>query len=451
MARNAGGTYALPLSAVVTGTVIASTWANTTLNDLATEMTDSLDRSGKGGMLAPLLLTNGTAGSPSVAFTAESSTGMYRGAAVNTLAFAVAGANQLVLTTAASAPAAAFVSPQAGGGSQDDFQFKTTNTRTLGNIFNVIDNATSVFLLDNAGNAAMGGAAAPTLTVGSSGGGMLRAGFVSAVLSTNTSLTLTGNRSAADAGTDLVLNSTAARTAGKLFDLQNNGATVLNIANAATVAASTLNLAAGSLVFANTGSISFPAGGGTVTSAGPLLLVTTASDGPVTIKGNRNAASTTGDIILNSSVNRSAGLLLDAQNNSVSKLGITFEGAIEMTNAVSPASTATGYGTKVTKKSIVSAWGNLTTGAAGAVTVNDGYNIASASWATTALTVTFATAMNSANYMVVCNLNLNTTTYVAIYSAAGTNAVTFTTYNSAFVQQNWTSGLHVYFVCVGGM
>jgi len=57
MPRNSNGEYTLvagnPVSA---GTVIAATWANSTLNDISWEITDSLSRTGKGPMLAPLIL-----------------------------------------------------------------------------------------------------------------------------------------------------------------------------------------------------------------------------------------------------------------------------------------------------------------------------------------------------------------------------------------------------------
>lgn len=79
MSRNASGTYSLPAgNPVVTATIISSTWANTTLSDLATEMTDSLDRSGKGGMLAPLQLTDGAVGAPSLTFGSETTMGIYK-------------------------------------------------------------------------------------------------------------------------------------------------------------------------------------------------------------------------------------------------------------------------------------------------------------------------------------------------------------------------------------
>jgi hypothetical protein len=78
-ARNGGGTFSLytPGNPVVTQTPITVTWANNTLNDIATEITDSLDRSGKGGMLAPLGLTTGSAGAPSLTFNSATTTGLY--------------------------------------------------------------------------------------------------------------------------------------------------------------------------------------------------------------------------------------------------------------------------------------------------------------------------------------------------------------------------------------
>lgn len=47
MSRNGSGTYTLPpLNPVVTGTVISSTWANNTLNDIATALTQSIASTG---------------------------------------------------------------------------------------------------------------------------------------------------------------------------------------------------------------------------------------------------------------------------------------------------------------------------------------------------------------------------------------------------------------------
>lgn len=79
MSRNTAGTYALPTgNPVVGGTTISTTWANSTLGDLASEMTDSLCRSGKGGMLAPLEVDEGTVAAPGVTWASDPDTGIYR-------------------------------------------------------------------------------------------------------------------------------------------------------------------------------------------------------------------------------------------------------------------------------------------------------------------------------------------------------------------------------------
>jgi len=57
MSRDANGTYYLPAgNPVVSGTVITTAWANPTMADIATALSDSLSRSGKGGMAAALAM-----------------------------------------------------------------------------------------------------------------------------------------------------------------------------------------------------------------------------------------------------------------------------------------------------------------------------------------------------------------------------------------------------------
>jgi hypothetical protein len=102
MPRNASGTYTLPSgNPVSSGTLIDATWANNTLNDLANEVTDSLSRSGEGGMLAPLRLNDGVQATPGLAFTNEPSTGMYR--AGTNEAWLVAGGTQVLQFTTTGA------------------------------------------------------------------------------------------------------------------------------------------------------------------------------------------------------------------------------------------------------------------------------------------------------------------------------------------------------------
>ena len=80
MPRDSGGTYTLPLAPVVAGTPIEATWANTSLDDVAVALTDSLSRSGSGGMQAALKLVDGVVGTPGVNFNSEPSSGWYRAA-----------------------------------------------------------------------------------------------------------------------------------------------------------------------------------------------------------------------------------------------------------------------------------------------------------------------------------------------------------------------------------
>lgn len=75
--RGGTGTYSLYGAPVIGGATIPATYWNNTLADLATEMTDSLSRSGKGGMLAPLVLTVGSVTSPSLYFSGDVNTGLY--------------------------------------------------------------------------------------------------------------------------------------------------------------------------------------------------------------------------------------------------------------------------------------------------------------------------------------------------------------------------------------
>ena len=99
MPRNSSGTYSLPAgNPVVPNTLIETTWANPTMSDIGAAITDSLDRYGRGGMLAQLKLADGTAAQPAFAFNSESSTGLFRPGA-GSLALSVLGA---VVTTAAA-------------------------------------------------------------------------------------------------------------------------------------------------------------------------------------------------------------------------------------------------------------------------------------------------------------------------------------------------------------
>lgn len=77
-ARDTSGNYSIPNPPFVTGTPISSSVMNGNFSDLATAMTDSLSRTGHGGMLSSFFLSDGSAATPGLAFTNEQTTGFYR-------------------------------------------------------------------------------------------------------------------------------------------------------------------------------------------------------------------------------------------------------------------------------------------------------------------------------------------------------------------------------------
>lgn len=108
--RNSSGTYSLPAgNPVVSGTTITSSNENAFRADVTTELTASLDRSGRGAMLAPLQCSNGTVAAPSLTFGSDTDTGAYRVSAnvggltangVNTLQWSATGVTFPLLSSA---------------------------------------------------------------------------------------------------------------------------------------------------------------------------------------------------------------------------------------------------------------------------------------------------------------------------------------------------------------
>jgi hypothetical protein len=92
MSRDVNGNYTLPVgNPVVSGQPISSTVHNSTNNDIATALTDSLSRSGLGGMLTALPFVDGTLANPSITFTNELTSGIFRPGA-GELAISILGA-----------------------------------------------------------------------------------------------------------------------------------------------------------------------------------------------------------------------------------------------------------------------------------------------------------------------------------------------------------------------
>lgn len=119
MSRNASGNYSLPgpETPFIPNTSISSTDMNTVFADIETEITNSLDRGGRGAMTAPLVVPSGSAAAPSLTFNGDTNTGAYA-AAADTLGFATGGAVRgqfsanglLTVDGALATPALSFIS-----------------------------------------------------------------------------------------------------------------------------------------------------------------------------------------------------------------------------------------------------------------------------------------------------------------------------------------------------
>lgn len=93
MPRDITGQYTLPPgNPVVDGTVIASTWANSTLADIASQLNNVITRDGLLGPNSPLLFADGTGAQPGIAFAAQPGLGIRRSAS-NTIVIGAGATN----------------------------------------------------------------------------------------------------------------------------------------------------------------------------------------------------------------------------------------------------------------------------------------------------------------------------------------------------------------------
>lgn len=142
MPRSVTGTYTLPTgNPVVSNTTIESVWANTTLEDIAQALTDSLDRQGRGGMSAPFRVPDGTEALPAVAFNSSTGTGMYLD--VDSLNFSYLGAAKLEMGNGSVKGNVRFTAPD-GTAAAPSYSF---NAFTGTGIYN--DAANNVYFASN--------------------------------------------------------------------------------------------------------------------------------------------------------------------------------------------------------------------------------------------------------------------------------------------------------------
>lgn len=98
MPRDINGNYTLtPQNPVFPHQLILADWANPTMSDIAAALTDSLSRTGSGGMLVPFKFADGTISNPGITWTNEPSSGWYRNG-VNDFWYAIANQNIFRIT-----------------------------------------------------------------------------------------------------------------------------------------------------------------------------------------------------------------------------------------------------------------------------------------------------------------------------------------------------------------
>ena len=115
MPRDASGNYTLPAgNPVQSGTTITSIWANATMPDLGAALTDSLSRSGQGGMLVPFRVLDGVVDAPAFSFVSEISLGMYRVSA-GVLGFPIGGTLIASISTLLDGDKDVFTNAKLGG------------------------------------------------------------------------------------------------------------------------------------------------------------------------------------------------------------------------------------------------------------------------------------------------------------------------------------------------
>ena len=98
MPRNSQGQYFLPDgNPVVAGELVKAEWANSTLDDVANALTNSLDRSGAGGMTGQFKAASGTVLRPGMSFVEDPATGIYK-ESQGVMALAASGIKQAYVT-----------------------------------------------------------------------------------------------------------------------------------------------------------------------------------------------------------------------------------------------------------------------------------------------------------------------------------------------------------------
>jgi hypothetical protein len=98
MPRNGSGTFSIPTTASAGGVIASEDW-NSNFDDVGDEITNSLALDGQSTMTGPVKAANGTVSAPSITFGSDTDSGLYRIGA-NNIGLALNGAKVLDISTA---------------------------------------------------------------------------------------------------------------------------------------------------------------------------------------------------------------------------------------------------------------------------------------------------------------------------------------------------------------
>lgn len=379
-ARNPSGTYSLPSgNPVVPGTKITATWANSTLSDVGAEITNSLDRQGRGSMTAPLKLTNGTSSAPGLTFSSETVSGLYR-----------AGANDVRMQVNSNQ-----IQQWTTTGSTFVRGLTVTNNQTNGVGISATGNGTGIGLAAYAGATATtailgtGASGQPSYGLQGIGGGTEPGVYGAGELGSNspgiagqgrgTGAGLLGT-GGAFGGSGAILTGGADGGVGLIASGNGTGPGIASTGGATNGAGGTFAGGAdGGVGLAATGGGNGSPAGATLTGGLPNGVGLTATGAGT----GRGATFTPGT----------------AATGGAPTYAVTLaSGHLQFSPAVNPTST-TGVTNTLTPKAVAKAWARVTTtgGGSTSVTVNDGLNVDSANASGSNLNIVMADDLTSTN------------------------------------------------------
>lgn len=395
--RSSSGTYSLPAgNPVTTGTTITSSLWNNTHADIATELTNSLDRNGRGAMTAPFQLVSGTNTAPGLTFASETNSGLYRAGAGDVRM--QVGATQVQKWTTAGITVPGSCAVQNG---------ETVTTTTT--------NATAITATGNGTGNGVGGTGGATSGAGLYGTGGAPNGRGVTGIGTGTGPGVAGTGGATNGpgvqaqgtGTGAGVTSAGGSSAGiGVYGAggtdgvgtmgQGNG-----IGPGIKGLGGTNNTSSGTNGENGSGGFFVGAGGSSggrgVTAIGGA---STSRSGVMGIGGSSSGTGVTGTGGASNGygvVGNGTGSGIGGSFSSVSGYAVEVGTGNAHFTASNPSS-STGFSNTLTPKNLVKAWARVSADGAGNATVVDGFNVSGCSISTVTLTCTFATAMSDANY-----------------------------------------------------